>query len=624
MFIDVVPNGRSAPAVLLRESYREGKRVLKRTLANLTGLPPALIDGLRVLLDGGTVVGRPEEALEIRRALPHDHVSAALATMRRLDLVRLLGRAASRERDLALALIASRVIAPGSKLATVRALSEETATSSLGRELGLGAIREAEIYAALDWLGEQQERIERALARRHLHDGTLVLYDVSSSYLEGRCCELARRGYSRDHRPDRLQVVYGLLCDRQGRPVAVEVFEGDTADPATLGEQIDKLKRRFGLRHVVLVGDRGMITAARIRDELRPAGLDWITSLRAPQIQALAEAGGPLQPSLFDERDMAEITSPDWPGERLVVCRNPDLARERTRKRAALLAATERDLARIAAAVRRKHKPLRGQAEIGLASGAVIDRHKMAKHFELTITEDSFAWRRNDASIACEARLDGLYVIRTNVPASALDAAAAVRAYKDLARVERAFRTLKGIDLQIRPVHHWLAPRVRAHVFLCMLAYYVEWHLREAWAPLLFHKHDAAGAEAERTSPVQVAAVSPATQRKRTTRRTEAGLPVVGYAGLMQHLATLTLNIVAVPKAPRLLSPCSPSRHRCRPPPSNSSALPLQCPVASQAEHEKPRKSLGRSSPHSKNLGIESRISQTFRNNAKRAEAIRQ
>lgn len=550
MFIDVVPNGRSAPAVLLRESYREGKRVLKRTLANLTGLPPALLDGLRVLLDGGTVVGRPEEALEIRRALPHGHVSAVLATMRRLDLVRLLGRSASRERDLALALIASRVIAPGSKLATVRALSEETATSSLGRELGLGAIREAEIYAALDWLGEQQERIERALARRHLHDGTLVLYDVSSSYLEGRCCELARQGYSRDHRPDRLQIVYGLLCDRQGRPVAVEVFEGDTADPATLGEQIDKLKRRFGLRHVVLVGDRGMITAARIRDELRPAGLDWITSLRAPQIQALAEAGGPLQPSLFDDRDMAEITSPDWPGERLVVCRNPDLARERTRKRAALLAATERDLARIAAAVRRKHKPLRGQAEIGLAAGAVIDRHKMAKHFALTITEDSFAWRRNDANIEREARLDGLYVIRTNVPASAMDAAAAVRAYKDLARVERAFRTLKGIDLQIRPVHHWLAPRVRAHVFLCMLAYYVEWHLREAWAPLLFHEHDAAGAEAERISPVQAAAVSPATQRKRATRRTEAGLPVVDYAGLMQHLATLTLNIVAVPKAP--------------------------------------------------------------------------
>lgn len=550
MFIDVVPNGRSAPAVLLRESYREGKRVLKRTLANLTGLPPALLDGLRVLLDGGTVVGRPEEALEIRRALPHGHVSAVQATMRRLDLVRLLGRSPSRERDLALALIASRVIAPGSKLATVRALSEETATSSLGRELGLGAIREAEIYAALDWLGEQQERIERALARRHLHDGTLVLYDVSSSYLEGRCCELARQGYSRDHRPDRLQIVYGLLCDRQGRPIAVEVFEGNTADPATLGEQIDKLKRRFGLRHVVLVGDRGMITAARIRDELRPAGLDWITSLRAPQIQALAEEGGPLQPTLFDERDMAEITSPDHPGERLVVCRNPDLARERTRKRAALLAATERDLARIAAAVRRKHKPLRGQAEIGLAAGAVIDRHKMAKHFTLTITEDSFAWRRNDANIEREARLDGLYVIRTNVPASAMDAAAAVRAYKDLARVERAFRTLKGIDLQIRPVHHWLAPRVRAHVFLCMLAYYVEWHLREAWAPLLFHEHDAAGADATRISPVQAAAVSPATQRKRATRRTEAGLPVVNYAGLMQHLATLTLNIVAVPKAP--------------------------------------------------------------------------
>jgi len=463
--------------------------------------------GLRVLLDGGTVVGRPEEALEIRRALPHGHVSAVLATMRRLDVLRLLSRSASRERDLALALIASRVIAPGSKLATVRALSEETATSSLGRELGLGAIREAEIYAALDWLGEQQARIERALARRHLHDGTLVPCDVSSSHLEGRRCELARQGYSRDHRPDRLRIVHGLLCGGQGRPVAVELFAGDTADPATLGEQIDKPKPRFGLRHVVLVGGRGMITAARIRDDLRPAGLDWITSLRAAQIQALAEAGGPLQLAPFDERDRAEIGSPDWPGERLVVCRNPDLARERTRKRAALLAATQRDLARIAAAVRRKHKPLRGQAEIGLAAGAVIDRHKMAKHFALTITEDCFAWRRNDANIEREARLDGLYVIRTNVPASAMDATAAVRAYKDLARVERAFRTLKGIDLQIRPVHHRLAPRVRAHVFLCMLAYYVEWHLREAWAPLLFHEHDAAGAEAERISPVQAAAV---------------------------------------------------------------------------------------------------------------------
>ena len=551
MFIDVVPNGRSAPAVLLRESYREGKRVRKRTLANLSGLPPALIDGLRVLLRGGKVVGSAEEALEIRRALPHGHVLAALSVIRDLGLERLLDRTPSRQRSLAIALIAWRVVAPSSKLAAVRALSEETATTSLGHELGLGAIKEAEIYAALDWLGERQAKVERALTRRHLVDGTLVLYDVSSSYLEGRCCELAQHGYSRDRRPDRPQIVYGLLCDRQGRPLAVEVFAGDTADPATLGAQIDKLKRRFGLKHVVLVGDRGMVTSARIRDELRPAGLDWITSLRAPQIQALAEEGGPLQLTLFDERNIAEIASPDYPGERLVLCRNPELARERGRKRAELLAATERELERIARMVRRKHAPLRGKAEIGMAVGAVLDRHRMAKHFTLTITEDSLSWQRDEARIAREARLDGIYVIRTSVSAAAMDAADVVRAYKDLAQVERAFRILKGIDLQIRPVHHWLAPRVRAHVFLCMLAYYVEWHLRAAWEPLLFAEQDHDAAEAARTSPVDPALVSPATQRKRTTRRTDAGLPVSSYTGLLEHLASLTLNIVAVPSAPQ-------------------------------------------------------------------------
>ena len=551
MFIDVVPNGRSAPAVLLRESYREGKRVRKRTLANLSALPPALIDGLRVLLRGGKVVGSAEEALEIKRALPHGHVLAALSIIRDLGLERLLDRAPSRERSLALALIALRVVAPSSKLAAVRALSEETATTSLGHELGLGVIKEAEIYAALDWLGERQAKVERALTRRHLVDGTLVLYDVSSSYLEGRCCELAQYGYSRDRRPDRPQIVYGLLCDRQGRPLAVEVFAGDTADPATLGAQIDKLKRRFGLKHVVLVGDRGMVTSARIRDELRPAGLDWITSLRAPQIQALAEEGGPLQLTLFDERNIAEIASPDYPGERLVLCRNPELARERGRKRAELLAATERELERIARMVRRKHAPLRGKAEIGMAVGAVLDRHKVAKHFTLTITDDSLSWQRDEARIAREARLDGIYVIRTSVAAAAMDAADVVRAYKDLAQVERAFRTLKGIDLQIRPVHHWLAPRVRAHVFLCMLAYYVEWHLRADWEPLLLAEQDHDAAEAARTSPVDPALVSPATQRKRTTRRTDAGLPVSSYTGLIEHLASLTLNIVAVPSAPQ-------------------------------------------------------------------------
>ncbi|MBV8576238.1 MAG: IS1634 family transposase, partial [Acetobacteraceae bacterium] len=388
MFIDVVPNGRSASAVLLRESYREGSKVRKRTLANLSKLPPPVVDGLRVLLQGGTAIARTEEIFEIQRSLPHGHVAAVIGMMRKLDLPRLLGRTVSRERDLALALIASRIIAPGSKLATARALSPETASSSLGRVLDLGIIEEREIYAALDWLGEQQDRIERSLARRHLKNGALVLYDISSSYVEGRCCELARHGYSRDRRPDRLQIVYGLLCDRDGRPIAVEVFEGDVGDPSTLSAQISKLKQRFGLKHVILVGDRGMITSARIRQDLQPAGLDWITTLRAPQIQALTESG-PLQLSLFDERNLAEITAPDYPGERLIVCRNPELARERARKRDDLLAATERDLSRIVAHVGRRHAPLRGKAEIGLAVGAVIDRHKMGKHYELTITDDS-------------------------------------------------------------------------------------------------------------------------------------------------------------------------------------------------------------------------------------------
>jgi hypothetical protein len=469
--------------------------------------------------------------------------------MRKLDLPRRLSRTVSRERDLALAMIASRIIAPGSKLATLRALSAETASCSLGRVLDLGMIEEREIDAALDWLGCQQDRIERAMARRHLKNGTLVLYDVSSSYLEGRCCELAQHGYSRDHRADRLQIVYGLLCDRDGRPIAIEVFEGDTGDPSTLGAQVDKLKRRFGLRHVVLVGDRGMITAARIREDLKPAGLDWITSLRAPQIQDLAETG-PLQFSLFDERGLAEIAAPDYPGERLIVCRNPDLARERARKREDLLAATERDLSRIAAPVRRRRAPLRGKAEIGLAVGAVIDTHKMAKHFALDISDHGFAYSRKPSSITHEARLDGLYVIRTSLPAEAMSADDAVRAYKDLARVERAFRTLKSIDLQIRPVHHWIEPRVRAHVFLCMLAYYVEWHLREAWAPILFHDHDRQAALQHRISPVAAADISDAAKRKRGRRRSDDGLPLTSFAGLISHLATQTLNLVASTQAP--------------------------------------------------------------------------
>jgi transposase len=438
------------------------------------------------------------------------------------------------------------VLDPSSKLAAARALSPETAASSLGSELGLGAVDEEELYRALDWLLVRQPAIEAALARRHLGRGTLVLYDVTSSYLEGRCCPLARFGYNRDGKPGKLQIVYGLLCAPDGCPVAVEVFDGDTADPGTLGTQVKKLKERFGLDHVVLVGDRGMITSARIAADLKPAGLDWITALRAPQIRALVE-GGSLQMSLFDERDMAAITAPHYPGERLIVCRNPALAKERARKRAELLAATERDLARIAGRVARRRQPLRGRAQIGLAIGAVIDKYKMAKHFTLAIADASFSFTRKTAEIAAEAALDGLYAVRTSLPETALDDRAAVKSYKSLALVERAFRALKTVDLMVRPIYHWLAERVRAHVFLCMLAYYLEWHMRRALAPMLY---DETEPETPRASVVAPPARSLAALAKQTTGRTPDGLPVHSLRTLIADLATLTRNTLATASAP--------------------------------------------------------------------------
>src|SRR6266436_6242328 len=427
MYIESVPNRSSPPAILLRESFCENGRVRKRTLANLSDWPTPLVEGLRTLLKGGLAVA--DEGIAIRRALPHGHPAAVLGTIRAIGLDRLLGKPTDqRLAPLAIALIASRLVAPASKLATARDLAADTAGSSLGRLLQLGLVDEVELYRALDWLGARQPAIETALARRHLKDGALVLYDVSSSWLEGRCCELARFGYSRDGKKGKLQIVYGLLCAADGCPVAVEVFEGNTADPMTLATQIDKLKQRFKLQRVVMVGDRGVLTSARIEQTLRPAGLDWITALRAPAIKQLAAEGGPLQPSLFDDRDMAEITSPDYPGERLVVCKNPLLAEERARKRAELLAATENDLARLAARVQRARSPLRGAAAIGQAVGAVLGRRHMAKHFQITIADDAFSFAQYPVSIAAEAALDGIYVVRTNLPAAQSDAAATVRA----------------------------------------------------------------------------------------------------------------------------------------------------------------------------------------------------
>jgi hypothetical protein len=550
MYVTRVPNRGSPPAILLRESYRDGDKVKTRTLANLSRWPEAKIEALRLVLKGVPLAAAPDRLL-IDRSLPHGHVAAVLGMARKLGLDRLLPRRPFRLAKLALALIVARVIEPAAKLATARQLSEATAAHSLGAVLGLGMVDEDELYRALDLLGEAQPKIEAALARRHLRNGALVLYDLTSSYLEGRCCELARFGYSRDGKRDRLQIVFGLLCAADGCPVAIEVFEGDTGDPSTLAAQIDKLKRRFGLKRVVLVGDRGMITSARIEQDLNPAGLDWITALRAPAVQALAE-GGPLQLSLFDERDMAEIASPDYPGERLIVCKNPDLATERTRKRQELLATTERHLGKIKAAVERGRSPLRGQARIALKVGAVLGRRKVAKHFKLTITDTSLDFARDEVAIAKEAALDGFYVLRTSLPAEALDAAATVLAYKSLALVERAFRSLKTVDLEVRPVHHRLARRVRAHVFLCMLAYHVTWHMRRVLASLLFEDHDRAGAAAIRPSPVVAAKVSPAAAAKTASRRTEIGRPVHSWRSLLQDLATLAHNTVRLSDAPPL------------------------------------------------------------------------
>jgi hypothetical protein len=539
MYIEAVPNRNSPPAILLRESYREDGKIKKRTLLNLTDWPTELVEGFRTLLKGGKASPVGEEAIIVRRSFPHGHVGAVLSALRKIGLDRVLGPVGNRCRDLVMAMVVMRLLAPASKLATARMLDAATASTSLGEVLELGDVDENELYTALDWLGERQEHVEKALARKHLHDGTLVLYDVSSSYVEGRCCELAKRGYNRDGKKGKLQIVYGLLCAPDGCPVAVEVFEGNTADPNTLGAQIDKLKQRFGLKHVVLVGDRGMITQARIDEELRPAGLDWITALRAPDIQALA-AGGVLQMSLFDDRDMASITSPDFPGERLIVCRNPDLARLRTHKREELLAATERDLGKIAAAVGRHRGPLRGEAEIGLRVGKVINRHKMAKHFDLTIGEASFSFRRKHDAIAAEAALDGVYVVRANVPAADLDDAATVGAYKSLAQVERAFRCLKTIDLHVRPIHHWNADRVRAHVFLCMLGLYVEHHMRDKLAPMLYDETDHEAASAARVSIVAKAERSQAAKAKEATGHTADGLPVHSLHTLLADLATFS------------------------------------------------------------------------------------
>lgn len=543
MYVAAVPNRNSPPAILLRESFRLNGKVNNRTLANISHWPSAQVEALRAVLRGATAVGTPlPQAFDIVRSRPHGHVAAVLGTLRKLQLDRLIDKRPSRELDLVLAMIASRVLEPASKLATSRALHPDTLTSTLGELLHLDSLTEDELYAAMDWVLPQQARIEQALAKRHFAQGSLVLYDLTSTYFEGRHCPLAKLGHPRDDKKGKLQVVFGLMTNAQGCPVAVEVYAGNTSDPKTVSDQVTKLRKRFGLQRVILVGDRGMITSARIRENLKPApGIEWITALRAPAIKKLA-AGGVLQLSLFDSRDLAEITHPDFPGERLIACYNPLLAEERARKRPELLAATEKELEKIAVATRRKKRPLRGKQNIGLRAGKVLNRYKMGKHFQIQIEDGRFSYQRKQANIQKEESLDGIYVIRTNVPAEALSSEQAVRNYKSLSGVERAFRSLKTVDLHVRPIHHREPDRVRAHIFLCMLAYYVEWHMRQDLAPLLFDDDDQAAAEKLRTSVVAPAQRSASAQQKIHNKRTKDDLPVHSFQTLLSDLATIVAN----------------------------------------------------------------------------------
>jgi Transposase DDE domain len=535
-----VPNRGSPPAILLRESYREAGKVKTRTLANLTAWPEAKVDALSRVLKGQQPAAALGGTFEITWSLPHGHVAAVLGTVRDLGLEELIDPLPSRQRDLVTAMAVAQVIEPDSKLAIARGLRGETAASSLGEVLGLGGCDEDDLYAAMDWLAARQQRIEDGLAARHLAGGTLVLYDVSSAAFEGRTCPLGAIGHPKDGVHGRLQIVYGLLTSAGGIPVAIEVFKGNTGDPKTVGAQVAKVKNRFGLTTVVLVGDRGMLTAARLREDVGPAQLDWITALRAPQVKALVRDGA-LQLSLFDAQDLAEITSPDYPGERLVACKNPFLQAERARKRESLLAATEADMAKIAAACARARRPLRGHEKIALRADRVLRRRKVAKHFTLDIGDDHFSYARNRDSITAEAALDGIYVLRTSAGPGGLDAGEVVSSYKSLAGVERAFRAV-NTDLDIRPIRHRTQTRVRAHVFLRMLSYYVTWHMQDRLAPMLFTDDDKPAAQAARPSPVAPAARSPKALAKAATKHTGSDLPVHSFQTLLRDLATICLN----------------------------------------------------------------------------------
>lgn len=538
--------GKTYTSVLLRRTYREDGKVKHETLGNLSDLPPDVIDFIRRRLNGELAETATSGPFEIVRSLPHGNVAAVLQTAKNIGLDRLLASRPSRERDLILALVVSRVISPRSKLSACAGLHAETAKSTLAEELRLGEVDVHELYAAMDWLLARQKRIENKLAKRHLQGGLLVLFDVSSSYYTGRKSSLVKHGYSRDHRGDHPQIVYGLLCDSEGRPIAVEVFPGNTADPVTFTRIVTRVRKRFGIKRIVFVGDRGMITSARIDQDLRGVdGLDWISALRSDGIRKLISTNL-VHRSLFAHQQLAEITSDDFPGERLIVCRNPQLAEERARKRKELLQATERKLEPIQKATLRKANPLRGEKEIGLRVGKVIGKYKMQKHFELTIDKNQFNFKRNERKIKEEALLDGLYVIRTSVTADTMDADRVVETYKSLSRVERAFRCLKTVDLQLRPIYHHKDDRIRAHVFVCMLAYYVEWHMRERLREVLFDDCERESGCALRSSVIAPSVRSPAAQRKDATRRTKSGFPVQSFQDMLGDLATLSRHRIRI------------------------------------------------------------------------------
>lgn len=537
--------GKTYATYLLRYTYREGGKVKHRTVGNLSHLPEDLIELIRRYLRGEAI---SQESCQIERSLPHGHVLATLGTLRKIGLESIVASRPCRERDLVTAMLVLRVVQPGSKLAAHRALEEQTATTSLVWQMGLGEVSEQEVYKALDWLLARKTRIETKLAKRHLSDGTLVLYDLSSSYYTGKRSELVQYGYSHDGKKRFPQIVYGVLCNGQGCPVAVEVFPGNTADSNTLASQIQKIRSRFGIRRLVWVGDRGMLTSRRIEEELRPIeGLDWITALRADTIKKLASEGA-IHRALFDEQDLAEIRSPDFPGERLIVCRNRLLAEQRRRTRDELLEATRKKLDLIVEATRRAKRPLRGTVHIQRRVDRVLDRYQVRKHFTIEITDTSFSYQIHEQSVAEEAALDGIYVIGTSVEAKRMTGPQVVQAYKSLSKVERAFRCLKSVDRKIRPIYHWLADRMRAHVFLCMLAYYVEWHMRQKLAPILFDDDQRQAAEAQRRSVVQKAPRSQVARQKEATKRTADALPVHSFQSLLEHLGTLTENRVRIPQ----------------------------------------------------------------------------